>query len=105
MSDASIWSPGTTGDAEQVNTAEAAAIAAAASAAAALVSQNASAASAAAALISENNAETAQAAAEAAAALAQSIASVGFDTASTIYDFGLITDPAPNFQTDYGSVV
>ncbi len=31
-------------------------------------------------------------------------AAVGFNVASTIYDFGLITDPAYTFNSDYGTV-
>lgn len=39
------------------------------------------------------------------AASAASFASVGFDVASALYDFGLITDASLTFTTDYGTVV
>jgi hypothetical protein len=48
--------------------------------------------------------EASKDAAAASEALALSYTTVGFDAASTLYDFGFVTDPSPYFQTDYGSV-
>lgn len=77
---------------------------AAASAAAALASKTNAAASESAASTSASAAQDAETTALAAAAEASGYASVGFDVASTIYDFGFITDATLTFSTDYGSV-
>lgn len=87
-----------------VQNAEENANAAIASAAAAAVSETNAAVSASEAALSAASAQDAETGAIAAAVEAQGYASVGFDVASTIYDFGFIIDPSLTFSTDYGSV-
>jgi hypothetical protein len=68
---------------------------------------NSASASAASAVESENYSIQSQSSADASAlsaASAASYASVGFDVASAIYDFGFISDASLTFTTDYGSV-
>jgi hypothetical protein len=61
-------------------------------------------ASAAASELSAVNSASSASAAATSASSASAYASVGFNVASTVYDFGFITDSVLTFSTDYGSV-
>jgi hypothetical protein len=50
------------------------------------------------------NSQLAATSANASAVAAAQYASVGFNVASTIYDFGFITDSVQTFSTNYGTV-